>query len=402
MLRLGHGEELLETEKDFSRQGRVNHMLKRRLDLLVKVEQLGATLDVASDVGYTCETAQYFYLSAVLARWEQYENIVEPKVAVGELDAVAEHFPFADFFADAPAPLFRCRDAQEDARAARGCFVHIQRIFAELEARDRGPTPRPDISPDTSPRALAPTTLPHPRQECRAFELLRSSYDRGNFLLTKHAKVIAMTCTHAAIKRRDLVALGFQYDNLVIEEAAQIMEIETFIPMVLQNPDPATNKSRLKRVALIGDHHQLPPVVKNLAFQKYSRLDQSLFARFVRLGAPVVQLDRQGRARKEMADLYRWRYTQLGDLGTVATDPRFQKAVPGFAHPFQLVDVQDPNGVGESVPLPHYIQNLAEAEFVVATYMYMRLQVPSPLHVSRISPVHAAAGVRVTSRSGCC
>ena len=31
-------------------------------------------------------------------------------------------------------------------------------------------------------------------------------------------------------------------------------------------------------------------------------------------------------------------------------------------------------GVGESVPLPHYIQNLAEAEYVVATYMYMRLQ----------------------------
>ena len=42
-------------------------------------------------------------------------------------------------------------------------------------------------------------------EECRAFELLRSSFDRGNFLLTKHAKVIAMTCTHAAIKRRDLI-----------------------------------------------------------------------------------------------------------------------------------------------------------------------------------------------------
>lgn len=51
--------------------------------------------------------------------------------------------------------------------------------------------------------------------------------------------------------------------------------------------------SRLKRVILIGDHHQLPPVVKNMAFQKYSHLDQSLFTRFVRLGTPYVQLNAQ-------------------------------------------------------------------------------------------------------------
>lgn len=160
-------------------------------------------------------------------------------------------------------------------------------------------------------------------------------------MLTKHAKVIAMTCTHAAIKRRDLIALNFQYDNLIMEEAAQIMEIETFIPMVLQNPDPTTGRSRLKRVVLIGDHQQLPPVVKNLAFQKYSKLDQSLFARFVRLGVPAVQLDKQGRARKAIADLYRWRYNALGDLPTVSSDPRFALAVPGFVHSFQLIDVGD-------------------------------------------------------------
>ncbi|MFN3520510.1 MAG: hypothetical protein ACK4YT_13780 [Sphingomonas sp.] len=46
---------------------------------------------------------------------------------------------------------------------------------------------------------------------------------------------------------------------------------------------------------LIGDHHQLPPVVKNMAFQKYGRLDQSLFARFVRLGTPAIELDAQVR-----------------------------------------------------------------------------------------------------------
>ena len=44
---------------------------------------------------------------------------------------------------------------------------------------------------------------------------------------------------------------------------------------------------------LIGDHHQLPPVVKNMAFQKYSHLDQSLFTRFIRLGTPYIQLNAQ-------------------------------------------------------------------------------------------------------------
>ena len=56
----------------------------------------------------------------------------------------------------------------------------------------------------------------------------------------------------------------------------------------MQNTDDGV--TRLKRVILIGDHHQLPPVVKNMAFQKYS---QSLFTRFVRLGTPYVQLNAQ-------------------------------------------------------------------------------------------------------------
>ena len=38
-----------------------------------------------------------------------------------------------------------------------------------------------------------------------------------------------------------------------------------------------------------------------------------------------------------------------------------------------MINVDDFNGVGESQPSPFFYQNLAEAEFVVATYMYMRL-----------------------------
>ena len=71
-------------------------------------------------------------------------------------------------------------------------------------------------------------------QEFRAFELLRSGRDRSRYLLIKEAKIIAMTCTHAALKRRDLVEAGFQYDNILMEESAQILEIETFIPLLCQ------------------------------------------------------------------------------------------------------------------------------------------------------------------------
>lgn len=44
-----------------------------------------------------------------------------------------------------------------------------------------------------------------------------------------------------------------------MEESAQILEIETFIPMLIQDTD-FVDGNRLKRVVMIGDHHQLPPV----------------------------------------------------------------------------------------------------------------------------------------------
>ena len=53
-------------------------------------------------------------------------------------------------------------------------------------------------------------------------------------------------------------------------------------------------------------------------------MEQSLFARFVRLGVPFVQLDRQGRARADIAQLYSWRYKDLGNLPHVQALPQFQ------------------------------------------------------------------------------
>ncbi|CAI5764076.1 RNA helicase aquarius [Podarcis lilfordi] len=341
LLRLGHGEEALETEKDFSRYGRVNYVLARRLELLREVGRLQESLGVPGDVSYTCETAGHFFLYQVMSRWEEYMSKVKVKGSKpSDVADICNFFPFHQYFANAPQPIFKGRSYNEDMEIAEGCFRHIKKIFTQLE-------------------------------EFRAFELLRSGLDRSKYLLVKEAKIIAMTCTHAALKRHDLVELGFKYDNILMEEAAQILEIETFIPLLLQNPQDGF--SRLKRWIMIGDHHQLPPVIKNMAFQKYSNMEQSLFTRFVRVGVPTVDLDAQGRARASLCNLYNWRYKNLGNLPHVQLLPEFRTANAGFLYDFQLINVEDFHGVGESEPNPYFYQNLGEAEYVVALFMYMCL-----------------------------
>jgi hypothetical protein len=102
-----------------------------------------------------------------------------------------------------------------------------------------------------------------------------------------------------------------------------------------------------------------------------------------------------------ISDLYKWRYKSLGDLSHVKTEREYQLANPGFEFEYQLINVENYNGVGESEPSPYffqvstglhelgtgshntcriqlfmfywYLQNLAEAEYVVGTFMYMRL-----------------------------
>ncbi|ELW71376.1 Intron-binding protein aquarius [Tupaia chinensis] len=341
LLRLGHGEEELETEKDFSRYGRVNYVLARRIELLEEVKRLQKSLGVPGDASYTCETAGYFFLYQVMSRWEEYISKVKNKgPTLPDVTEISNFFPFHEYFANAPQPIFKGRSYEEDMEIAEGCFRHIKKIFTQLE-------------------------------EFRASELLRSGLDRSKYLLVKEAKIIAMTCTHAALKRHDLVKLGFKYDNILMEEAAQILEIETFIPLLLQNPQDGF--SRLKRWIMIGDHHQLPPVIKNMAFQKYSNMEQSLFTRFVRVGVPTVDLDAQGRARASLCNLYNWRYKNLGNLPHVQLLPEFSTANAGLLYDFQLINVEDFQGVGESEPNPYFYQNLGEAEYVVALFMYMCL-----------------------------
>ncbi|KAL4580798.1 hypothetical protein LXL04_017004 [Taraxacum kok-saghyz] len=301
---ISQGEQELATDLDFSRQGRVNAMLVRRLELLSEVERLARSLQLPEDVGYTCETAGYFWLLHVYSRWEQF--------------------------------LSTCADPQNQTKPN----PHLSKTSSR--SPNSSPTPQ---TPRYSPPRHSTTTCAPPRGEDRRDD--------------------------AALKRKDFLKLGFKYDNLLMEESAQILEIETFIPMLLQRQEDGY--ARLKRCILIGDHHQLPPVVKNMAFQKYSHMDQSLFTRFVRLGIPYIELNAQGRARPSLAKLYNWRYRDLGDLPFVKENPFFQKGNAGFCYDYQLVDVGEYNGRGESAPSPWFYQNEGEAEYLVSVYIYMRL-----------------------------
>lgn len=353
MLRLGMGEEDLNTTVRFSRQGRVDAMLARRLELLAAVDALAASLceGQAGAFGYTCETANHFWLIHVKARWGRYLKQVKAAADAadagdgdGEAPAAVRLFPFTGYFAEhGPAELrgaLPAANAAEALKAAEACFEHLRSLFAELE-------------------------------ECRPFELLKSQKDRSDHLMTRQARIVAMTCTHAALKRHDFLKLGLAYDNVIVEECAQILEVETFIPLVLQRP--VDGRSRLKRCVFIGDHNQLPPVVQNTALGRYAHLDQSLFARFVKLGMPTIQLDAQGRARPELASLYSWRYKALGNLPGVLEGAAYNRANAGLAHTRQFIHVGDYQGRGESEPRAHFTQNLGEAEYAVALYQYLRL-----------------------------
>lgn len=338
LLRLGHGEEDLETESSFSKHGRVESFLDHRGGYLMEVDRLAANLGAPGAHGSSAETAGYFNSVYVIPAWTRFEEVVKSAESSEE---IIQAFPFHDYFSNAPQPLFPESKNKDDVLdVAQGCYHHIKKIFEELA-------------------------------DVRPFELLRRDRDKSNYLLTNEARIIAMTSTHAAMRRREIAGLGFRYDNVVMEEAAQITEIENFIPFAMQNPKDG--EMPLQRIVLCGDHFQNSPVIQNRAFRQYANLEQSLFSRLVRLGVPTINLDQQGRARPSIAALYSWRYQNLSNLPVVLQSPEYLTANAGFKYDYQFIEVPDYKGKGDSEPTPHFIQNLGEAEYAVAIFQYMRL-----------------------------
>ena len=361
LLRLGQGEGDLETAENFSKYGRVESFLDSRAQLLYEVDRLAANFGAPGAHGSTCETAGYFNSVYVQPAWAKFWDIVN--VTDSSAGDIISSFPFQQYFENAPQPLFPSEATKDEViDILHGCERHISKVFTSLEG-------------------------------IRPFEILRNNRDKTNYLMVKEARIIAMTSTHAAIRRQEIADLGFHYDNVVMEEAAQITEIENFIPLALQ--DAKGGELPLQRIVLCGDHLQNSPIIQNMAFRQFANLEQSLFLRFVRLGVPTITLDHQGRARPSIAKLYEWRYPSLGHLPNVLTEPEYLHANAGFKYEYQFIEVTDYKGAGESQPSPHFFQNLGEAEYAVAIYQFMRLL---GYAASRISILTTYAGQKALVR----
>lgn len=361
LLRLGQGEGELNAEENFGKYGRVESFMDNRSYFLSEVDRLAANLGAPGAHGNSCETAGYFHKVYVVPAWTKFWELAHASNT--KPATIVTSFPFHQYFSNAPQPIFPPKASKgEILEIAQGCQYHINKIFSELE----------DIRP---------------------FEIIRSNKDKTNYLMIKEARIIAMTSTHAAMRRHEIVRLGFHYDNVIMEEAAQVTEIENFIPLALQIPKEGS--SPLKRVVLCGDHLQNSPVVQNIAFRHFANLEQSLFLRLVRLGVPTINLDFQGRARPSIAKLYKWRYPNLENLPNVLTEAEYLRANAGFRYDYQFVDVPNYKGIGESQPTSHYFQNLGEAEYAVAIFQYMRLL---GYPASKISILTTYAGQRALIR----
>ncbi len=98
-------------------------------------------------------------------------------------------------------------------------------------------------------------------------------------IFAQRASIVAATCVGIASRH---VVRKMTFDWVIIDEAARATAPELLVPMI-----------RGKKIILVGDHRQLPPVVKNInklrLSEKYIRtadLEQSLFEQLIE-NAPV-------------------------------------------------------------------------------------------------------------------
>jgi intron-binding protein aquarius len=338
----------------FSRHSVTNHILQLRIDLLAQVKQLAVFMGFESEAehfAYSCDTANQFFVNRVKVAIQRFENSTanSDDAAIKLLTDQIENDLLPAGWPDDGSP------ARE--RAASLLSLHS---LKDILFPFRG------FAADTDSVVRIFEKL----NEVAPFEILRSLKDRSQYLLCNQARVVALTSAALCSQSELLKSKNFKVSTLIAE--SQMLEVETLLAL-------SVGQKNLERFVIVGDELDLPPVVTNKQLSEENNFQQTLFERLVRLGAHTVTLDTQFRSPKAISHCWTWKYN-------IATPHESSNnKVNGVKYIAQFVDVPDFNGQGETQPMLHQFQNLGEAEFIVAFYMYLRLNGVDRKNVSILS-----------------
>lgn len=334
VLRLGQvkGDAEMSRNSPYSKEGRVDALLKRRLYLLSKVNELALTLSAFEERRgeWSCESASSYYHETVRSKWNEFMK---------SEDHSWTSFPFREFCIKNIASEGLTNAVTAEMRDPLEAYSVLVELFEDLE-------------------------------DLRFLEVLRSEKQRGDYIASNYARIIVMTGTEAVTQRNQLISQAFAFDSLIIDDATEFLEVETFMALLLQRSVRENETDRLKRMILAGDH-QLGAVVQDGKLRTMCNLGQSMFRRLIRVGHEVVYLTEQGRSRSSIANLYRWQCDGLTDMKVVAEDKSFSKPNAGFLSATQFIDTGEISS--QSQLAPNDFQNIVEAEYIVFTYIYMQM-----------------------------
>ncbi|KAL8009602.1 putative transcription factor IIS, P-loop containing nucleoside triphosphate hydrolase [Plasmopara halstedii] len=175
------------------------------------------------------------------------------------------------------------------------------------------------------------------------------------------SKANIIACTLSKAGSGELSELKHGFDALIIDEAAQAVELSTLVPI----------RERVARVILVGDPKQLPATVKSVVAAK-ARYDRSLFERIAESGVASSMLRVQYRMHPFLREFPSKRFYggMLSDGPSVME--RVQEVCPAiYAHttfqPFLLYDVE--NSREEEMNGSKY--NRVEAVFCISLCQHM-------------------------------
>jgi intron-binding protein aquarius len=126
LVRLGTHTHSGDSE-DFSKLGRINWTLLRRKQLLDIVQHLAVSIGITGDIGYSCETADYFYAEHVKQKIDKYNHDMKADGA-----SSASLFPFSTFFGDISA--LSSDTFSSDREKAAYYIDSIEKVFSELKS----------------------------------------------------------------------------------------------------------------------------------------------------------------------------------------------------------------------------------------------------------------------------